>query len=347
MPDSVGGMHTILLHCVLSGFRSRAMLQLEIIALRHQLDVLRHNQRTQKRLSRLDRTFWVLLYRIWPRCLDAVVIVKPETVIRWHRKGFRLFWTWRSRPRGRGRPPVPADIKNLIWRMSRENPLWGAPRIHGELLKLGIEISQAAVSKYMIRHPKPPSQTWRTFLRNHVVCLASVDFFVVPTATFRLLFVFIVLHHERRHIVHFGVTAHPTSEWTSQQIRESFPWDTAPRYLIRDRDASYGSVFRSRLQALAIDEVLTAPRSPWQNVFVERVIGSIRRECLDHVIVLNERHVRRILSSDFDYYHQTRTHLSLRKDCPEPRPAQPAGQGKIIAFLQVGGLHHRYERLAA
>ncbi len=222
MPGSVDGMRTILLHGVLSGFRSRAMLQLEIIALRHQLDVLRRNQRTRMRLSRLDRTFWVLLYRIWPRCLDAVVIVKPETVIRWHRKGFRLFWTWRSRPRGRGRPPVPADIKNLIRRMSRENPLWGAPRIHGELLKLGVEISQAAVSKYLVGHPKPPSQSWRIFLRNHVGCLASADFFVVPTFTFQLLFVFIVLHHERRRIVHFGVTAHPTQNGPRSRSAKPF-----------------------------------------------------------------------------------------------------------------------------
>ena len=274
-------------------------------------------------------------------------MVKPATVIRWHRKGFRLFWTWRSRPLGRGRPSIPVDIKKLLRRMNRENPLWGAPRIHGELLKLGIEISQAAVSKYLVRHPKPPSQGWLTFLRNHMGCSASVDFLVVPSIAFRLLYVFIVLHHERRRIVHFAVTAHPTSGWSAQQIRESFPWDAAPRYLIRDRDASYGDVFRSRLQALAIDEVLSAPRSPWQNAFVERVIGSIRRECLDHVVVLNERHLRRILSSYFDYYHRTRTHLSLCKDCPEPRPTQPAGQGKIIACPQVGGLHHRYERLAA
>jgi transposase InsO family protein len=231
--------------------------------------------------------------------------------------------------------------------MTRENPLWGAPRVHGELLKLGIEISQAAVSKYMIRHPKPPSQSWRTFLRNHVGCLASVDFFVVPTATFQILFVFIVLHHERRRIVHLGVTAHPTSPWASQQIREAFPWETAPRYLIRDRDGSYGAVFRSRLQAMGINEVLTAPRSPWQNAYAERVIGTIRRECLDHVIVLSERHLRRILSSYFDYYHRSRTHLSLEKDCPDPRPVHPPDAGKIIAFPQVGGLHHRYERRAA
>jgi transposase InsO family protein len=231
--------------------------------------------------------------------------------------------------------------------MCRENPLWGAPRIHGELLKLGIDISQTAVSKYMIRPPKPPSQTWRTFLRNHIGCLASVDFFVVPTATFRILFVFIVLYHERRRIVHFGVTAHPTSEWTSQQIREAFPWDSAPRYLIRDRDGCYGTAFRSRLQAMGVNEALIAPRSPWQNAYAERVIGSIRRECLDHVIVLGERHLRRVLESYRDYYHESRTHLSLGKDCPEPRVIQSSGSAKIIALPQVGGLHHRYERLAA
>ncbi len=249
-----------LLDGVLSSFRSRAALQLEVIVLRH---------------------------------LDAVVIVKPETVIAWHHKGFRAFWAWKSRPRRRGRPPVPAEVRTLIRRITRENPLWGAPRVHGELLKLGIEISQAAVSKYMIRHPKPPSQTWRIFLRNHVGCLASVDFFVVPTVTFRLLFVFIILHHERRHIVHFGVTTHPTSHWASQQIREAFPWETAPRYLIRDRDGSYGAIFRSRLQAMGINEVLTAPKSPWQNAYVERVIGTIRRECLDHSVPRTHQQGRR------------------------------------------------------
>jgi len=336
-----------LLDGVLSSFRSRAALQLEVIVLRHQLEVLQRTRPARVRLTRLDRILWLLIYRVWPRCLDAVVIVKPETVIAWHHKGFRAFWAWRSRPRRRGRPPVRAEVRTLIRRMTRENPLWGAPRVHGELLKLGIEISQAAVSKYMIRHPKPPSQSWRTFLRNHVGCLASVDFFVVPTATFQLLFVFIVLRHERRRIVHLGVTAHPTSPWASQQIREAFPWETAPRYLIRDRDGSYGAVFRSRLQAMGINEVLTAPRSPWQNAYAERVIGTIRRECLDHVIILSERHLRRILSSYFDYYHRSRTHLSLEKDCPEPRPVHPPDAGKIIAFPQVGGLHHRYERRAA
>ncbi|HEX9875920.1 MAG TPA: integrase core domain-containing protein [Gammaproteobacteria bacterium] len=319
----------------------------EVIALRHQLEVLQRESQTPVRLTRFDRIFWVLLYRLRSSCLGAVVVVKPDTVVRWHRKGSRLFWTWKSRPRKRGRPTISADVKALVRRMSRENPLWGAPRIHGELLKLGIGISQTAVSKYMIRHPKPPSQTWRTFLRNHACCLAGVDFFVVPTFTFRLLFVFIVLHHERRHILHFGVATHPSSLWASQQIREALPWDTAPRYLIRDRDGSYGTAFRSRLQAMGVEEVLIAPRSPWQNAYAERVIGSIRRECLDHVIVLNEGHLRQILQSYLNYYHGSRTHLSLSKDCPEPRRVQPPGPGRIIAFAQVGGLHHRYERLAA
>ena len=335
-----------LLHGVLSGVRSRANLQLEVIALRHQLDVLRHYQRTRVRLTRLDRSFWILLYRLWPCCLDASVIVEPATVIRWHRKGFRAFWSWKS-CRRRGRSPIAVDIRNLIRRMSRENPLWGAPRIHGELLKLGIAISQAVVSKYMTRHSRPPSQTWRTFLRNHLGCLASVDFFVVPTATFRLLFVFIVLHHERHRIVHFAITGHPTSAWTAQQIREAFPWETAPRYLIRDRDATYGAMFRSRLDAMAILDAPFAPRSAWQNPYAERVIGSIRRECLDHVIVLNKHHLRRLLSSYLAYYHRSRIQLSLEKDCPEPRPLQSLDHGKIVAFPQVGGLHHRYERLAA
>jgi transposase InsO family protein len=231
--------------------------------------------------------------------------------------------------------------------MSRENPLWGAPRIHGELKMLGIDVSEATVSKYMTRSGKLPSQTWLTFLRNHRHCLASMDFFVLPTATFRLLFVFIVLQHERRRIVHLGVTAHPTAIWIKQQITEAFPWDTAPRYLIRDRDSAYGRIVRARIKALGIEAVVTAPRSPWQNPFIERVIGSIRRECLDHVIVLNENHLRRILVSYFDYYHRSRTHLSLDKDCPDRRPVQLNQTAKIIAFPQVGGLHHRYQRSAA
>ena len=298
-------------------------------------------------LRMADRLFWVVLSRLWSGWREILVIVKPETVIGWHRKGFRRFWTRKSRRGKPGRPPVSSEFRGLIRRMSRENPLWGAPRIHGELRMLGFEVSEAAVSKYMPRHPKPPSQTWRTFLENHVGCLASTDFFVVPTATFSLLFVLVVLRHERRRIVHIGTTAHPTAAWVAQQIREAFSWETAPRYMIRDRDRVYGIAFRSRIKAMGIEEVVTAPRSPWQSPYVERVIGSIRRECLDHVIVLNERHLRAILLSYIDYYQRSRTHLALGKDTPERRSVQPAGAGKIVAFPQVGGLHHRYQRLAA
>lgn len=336
-----------LTHGLLSSFRDRASLQLENMALRHQLEALIRQNRGRVRLSPWDRAFWVLLYRVWSGCLDAVVIVKPGTVVRWHRKGFRLYWTWKSRPRKRGRPEISAEVKALVRRMSQENPLWGAPRIHGELLKLGIEIAQATVSKYMPRRTKPPSQSWQAFLRNHASCLVGVDFLVVPTLTFRILFVFIVLHHARRRIVHTNVTAHPTAVWTAQQIREAFPWETAPVYLIRDRDRTYGKVFHSRARAMHIEEVLIAPRSPWQKAYAERVIGSIRRDCLDHVIVLSESHLRRILWSYLTYYHQSRTHLSLDKDCPEPRLVQPQSMGKVVSFPQVGGLHHRYQRMAA
>jgi putative transposase len=336
-----------LVHGLVSSFRGRASLQLEIMALRHQLEALQRQNRGRVRLSPLDRACWSLLYRFWPRCLDAIVIVKPDTVVSWHRKGFRLYWTWKSQSRKRGRPETSAEAKMLICRMSRENPLWGAPRIHGELRKLGIEISQATVSRYMIRHPKPPSQRWHSFLKNHACCIVGVDFFVVPTLTFRILFVFIVLHHARRQIVHVGVTAHPASHWAAQQIREAFSWESTPEHLVRDRDRSYGKAFCSRLQAMGIKEVLIAPRAPWQNAHAERVIGSIRRECLDHVIVVNERHLRRVLRSYLAYYHKSRTHLSLDKDCPDPRPVQPPGPGKIVALPQLGGIHHRYERLAA
>ena len=334
------------MHKIIEIFADRVALHTEILALRQQVAVLKR-KRPRPLLRKADRAFWVILSCLWPGWRHALVIVSPETVIGWHRKGFRLFWTWKSRRRKPGRPPVSREIRHLVRRMSRENTRWGAPRIHGELLKLGFSISQAAVSKYMVRYPSPPSQSWRTFLTNHADCLASIDFFVVPTATFHLLFGFIVLHHERRQIVHFGVTANPTMAWVAQQIREAFPWGTAPRYLIRDRDGAYGQSFRSTVTAMGVEEVVTAPRSPWQNPYVERLIGSVRRECLDHSIILNERHLRRILGSYLDYYHGSRTHLSLGKDTPDGRPVQPAGSGTVISLPKVGGLHHRYERLAA
>ena len=246
-----------------------------------------------------------------------------------------------------GRPPINAELRDLIREMQATNIGWGAPRIHGELLKLGIEVSQATVSKYMRRSRKPSSQTWLTFLYNHADCLASIDFFTVPTATFRVLYVFIVLSHTRREIVHFNVTEHPTARWTAQQLLEAFPFDSSPRYLLRDRDAIYGELVQRRIESLGIEEVVIAPKSPWQNPYAERIIGSIRRDCLDHLIVLNERHLRRILRDYFSYYHTCRTHLSLNKDPPETRAVEPPELGKIVAFSHVGGLHHRYSRIAA
>jgi transposase InsO family protein len=327
--------------------RSRASLELEVIALRHQVTVLRRQRPGHPRLLCSDRLIWVWLYRIWPQALHAMVLVKPATVIQWHRKGFQLYWRWRSRSGQPGRPKTRPEIRNLIRQMSIANPLWGAPRIHGELLKLGIVVSQATVGRYMPWRPKVPSPTWRSFLPNHMSDTAAVDMFVVATATFRLLYTVIVFGHDRRRIVHFDVTRNPTQVWLARQMTEAFPWDTAPRYLLRDRDASYGQAFRVRLQAMGIKELVTAPRSPWQNAYAERVIGSVRRECLDHVIIFGERHLRDVLSSYFQYYNKTRTHLSLNKDCPESRPIHPLTAGKIIPFPEVGGLHHRYERRAA
>jgi putative transposase len=247
-----------------------------------------------------------------------MVLVKPATVVQWHRKGFRLYW--RRRSRHLGRPRMGREIRDLIRKMSLANPLWGAPRIHGELLKLGIDVSQATVGRYLRWRPKVPSPTWHSFLHNHLPDTAAVDLFVVVTARFQLLYALVVLGHKRRKVIHFDVTRNPTQGWLARQITEAFPWDTAPRFLLRDRDASYGQTFRDRVQAMAIEEVVTAPRSPWQNAYVERIIGSIRRECLNHVIVFDERHLRRVLSAYFDYHHRSRTHLSLDKDCPEPRP---------------------------
>jgi putative transposase len=242
---------------------------------------------------------------------------------------------------------VDREVRDLIRQMNSANPLWGAPRIHGELLKLGIEVSQATVAKYMMRRAGRPSPTWRSFLRNEAIGIAAIDMFVAVSASFRLFYVMIILAHGRRWIVRFDVTQYPTAAWLPQQVIEAFPWDTAPSFLLRDRDASYGSVFSKRVAAVGVTEVVTAPRSPWQNAYVERVIGSIRRECLNQVVIFNERHLRHVLSSYVDYYHRARTHLSLDKDCPHSRPIQPRRGGRVIAIPQVGGLHHRYERLAA
>jgi transposase InsO family protein len=290
----------------------------------------------------VDRLAFVLLYRLCPSVMDAVVIIRPETVIRWHRQGFRAFWRWKSRSRG-GRPAIPREIRDLIREMSRANGLWGAPRIHGELLKLGIEVAESTVAKYMVKRPRRPGQSWTTFLRNHAAGIAATDLFVAPTIGFRLLYHLVFLAHGRRKLVHYAVTAHPTAEWVARQIAEAFPWDTAPRYLVRDRDAAYGHVVRQRLRAMGIRDRPTAPRSPWQNAYVERLIGSVRHECLDHVIVLGESHLRWIVSLYAGYYNGARTHLSLGKDAPISRPIEQFG--RVVAEPMLGGLHRCYARI--
>ncbi len=246
-----------------------------------------------------------------------------------------------------GRPPVAYEVKELIRTTSSMNPTWGSPRIVGELAKIGITVTKSTVDRYRLRVRKPPSPTWRAFLKNHARGIVSIDFMVVPTVRFQILYVLFFLSVERRHIVHFAVTEHPTSDWAAQQIVEAFPWDTAPKYLLRDRDRIYGDWFRRRLKNMGIEEVLTAPHSPWQNPYSERLNGSIRRECLDHIIVFSESRLRRILVGYIEYYNGSRTHLSLDMDSPNSRPVQAPEQGTVVAVPQVGGLHHRYERRAA
>ncbi|MBZ0267962.1 integrase core domain-containing protein [bacterium] len=324
--------------------RTRASLQLEVLALRHQLAVLHRNGR-RPRLTPADRMLWAWIARRWPGWKDALVIVKPATVVAWQRRRFRRHWRKLVRSGKVGRPAIDPQLRAVIRNMSSANPLWGTPRIQGELAKIGIGLSRSTIDKYRIRPGTPRTPGWRTFLRNHGAELASIDFFAVPTVRFRVLYVFLVLSTDRRRVVHWNVTENPTAEWTARQIVQAFPWDTAPRYLLRDRDAAYGEEFRSKVRLLQIEEVLTSPARPWQNPYVERLIGSIRRECLDHAVILGERHLRHLLRRYFSYYHRSRTHLSLDGDPPEPRPVHAAG--RIIALPEVGGLHHRYERWRA
>jgi transposase InsO family protein len=275
------------------------------------------------------------------------MIVQPRTVIVWRRRKFREHWTTLTRSGKPGRPAVAKEVRDLIRRISSANPLWGAPRILGELSKIGVVVAKSTVEKYMIRCRKPSSPTWRGFLNNHAKDLVAIDFFVVPTVRHRILYVFLVLAHDRRRVLHFNVTSNPTAAWTAQQIVEAFPWERSAKYLLRGRDKIYGEAFQKRVHNMGFDEVRTAPRSPWQNPYVERLIGSIRRECLDHVIVLNERHLRRVVSKYLDYYHRSRTHLSLGMDCPEHRKIHEIDRGRVIEIADVGGLHHHYQRRAA
>jgi transposase InsO family protein len=327
---------------VIDLLRSRAMLEAEILLLRQQINVLRRANPKRLRFASTDRLILGGICRLFPKMYDTLAIVRPDTVIRWHRAGFRLYWLWKSRRRS-GRPTVPVEIRRLICEMSIANPLWGAPRIHGELLKLGIEIGQTSVAKYMARRRGPPSQGWKTFLRNHADGIVAMDLFVVPTISFRLLYGLLIMAHGRRQILWFGVTAHPTAEWIANQLTEACGWEQIPRYLIRDRDGAYGKIFLRRVRSIGIRDRPTSPRSPWQNACAERLIGSIRRECMDHVVVFGERHLRHVLLSYMNYYNGTRTHLSLHKDAPISRPAETVG--RIICRSILGGLHHQYARI--
>jgi transposase InsO family protein len=335
---------SIFVGTLLSALQVRRELAMENLVLRQQLAVYKQGKQ-RPQLTDTDRRFWVVIASIWSRWRTALNIVQPETVIRWHRIGFR--WFWARKCVKHGRPPIDPRIKALIHQMCTANPLWGAPRIHGELLKLGIDVSEATVSRYMIRRPKPPSQTWRTFLENHSRELLALDFFTVPTANFRVLFVLVILSHERREILHTNVTDDPNERWIAQQTLEVVGTDDFFRFLIRDCDVKYGEYFVRRVSSAGLRHVVTAPGSPWQNAYAERIIGTIRRECTDHTIVLSERHLRRVVRRYADYYNRVRTHLALAKDAPARRVVQLPDQGSIRYRRHCGGLHHEYYRQAA
>jgi transposase InsO family protein len=325
-----------------SPFKSKLRLEAENAVLRHQLVVLRRRLHGRVRLTNGDRWFLIQLYRWFPPILKVLTIIRPETLVRWHRAGFLCYWCWKSRRRG-GRLQIDTELRALIRLMSTENSFWGAPRIHGELLKLGFEVAQSSVAKYMVKRRGPPSQGWRAFLRNHAQDIAAMDLFVVPTIGFDQLYAYIIVRLHRRELVWISVTTNPTAEWVARQVTEAFPWNDAPRYMIRDRDRIYGAVLTRRLRAMGIRDKPTAPASPWQNGVAERLIGSVRRECLDHIVVLGEAHLRRILKSYADYYNGVRTHRSLNKDAPISRPVQRTGIINSRAIL--GGLHHHHVRV--
>jgi transposase InsO family protein len=327
---------------LIAPFKSKRRLEAENAALRHQLAVLRRKVRGRVQLTNDDRLFLIQVYRWFPSILNVITIVRPETLVRWHRAGFRRYWRWKSRSLG-GRPQIDVDLRALIRRISVDNPLWGAPRIHGELLKLGFEVAQSSVAKYMVRRRGPPSQGWRTFLRNYASDIAAMDLFVVSTIGFDLLYALIIVRLDRRELVWTNVTANPTAEWIARQITQAFPWDETPHYLIRDRDLVYGAPLRRRLRAMGIRDKPIAPGSPWQNGFAERLIGSIRRECTDCIVALGEGHLRRILQSYARYYNESRTHRSLNKDGPIHRAIESLGA--IISRPVLGGLHHQYCRI--
>ena len=333
---------------LIAAFRPRASLLVEILVLRQQLAVLKR-ARPRPSLRPIDRAFWVAVSRVWSRWAGALAIVKPATVIAWHRRGFARFWAWKSRRVGR--PPLAPEAVALIAQMARENPLWSRRRIANELAKLGYDVGKDAVAKYMPRPvgrtPRPPSQTWGTFIRAHAVGTIAIDFFTVPTVTFGVLYAFFVLSLERRRVLHVNVTAHPTAEWAAQQVVEAVGPDEGFARLVRDRDKIFGAAFDRRVQNLGLTQLRIAPRSPWQNGFAERWVGTARREIIDHVIALGEHHLRRILREYVAYYNADRPHMSLDGDAPMRRDVQPPSTGRVVAIPRLGGLHHRYARVAA
>jgi putative transposase len=331
-------------------FRSRRDLLLENLALRQQLAVL-GRKHPKPQFGPSDRLFWVLLRRMWSRWKQALILVQPETVIRWHRAGFRLYWTWLSRHRTRaGRKCVGRELRELIFRMVAENPTWGAPRIHGELKMLGFDVSERTVLRWMRRAPRnpEPAKRWATFLSNHREAIAAMDFFTVPTLTFDVLNCFFVIAHNRRRILHCNVTRHPSAAWVIQQLRETFPYDSAPRFLIFDRGSNFNEEVIDTIQSFGIQPKRTSFRSPWQNGVAERWVGACRRDLLDRVIILNERHLKRLLSEYVRYYQEDRTHLGLDKQTPNRRQAARGitSGGRVVAMPRLGGLHHRYDLAA-
>jgi transposase InsO family protein len=332
----------LLLNLGASLFKSKRRLEAENAALRQQLIVLQRKVRGRIQFTNSDRLFFIQLYRWCPSVLKAMMILRPETLVRWHRAGFRRYWRWKSRCAG-GRPQIHAELRALIWRMSVDNGLWGAPHIHGELLRLGFTVAQSTVAKYMAKEGDPSGQRWGTFLRNHMPHVAAMDLFVVPTIGFIQLYVLVIVRLARRELVWINVTAHPTAEWIAQQLTEAFPWNEVPRYLIRDRDGIYGAAVPRRLRAMGIRDKPIAPGSPWQNGYVERLIGTIRRECLDHMIVFGEAHLPRIVGKYAAYYNESRIHRSLNKDAPFSRTIEHLGV--IRSRPVLGGLHHQYCRI--
>src|SRR5215813_401759 len=327
--------------------RSRKELLLENLVLRQQLAVLKQRNRRPK-LRRFDKLFWIVIQRVWRGWQKSLLIVSPDTVVRWHREGFRQFWCWRSRHEA-GRKRICKEIRELILQMASENPTWGAPRIRGELLKLGFDVSERTASRSMRRAPKKRDQSrqWKAFLTNHRDVIAAMDFLTVPTLSFSVLYCFFVIAHDRRRILHFNVTKHPSSLWIAQQLREAFPAEHQHEFLIFDRDAKFGHEVLSAMEAVELRSVRTSFRSPWQNGVAERWVGSCRRELLDHVIALNKRHLKRLLSEYIRYYHNDRTHLGLKKETPGKRKtAVRRGDCRVLSMPRLGGLHHRYDRAA-